>query len=188
MSTTPIKIAKTGYIVLSVAFCVLGILLMFFPAFSAELACNMLGVAMIAFGVIKIIGYFSKDLYRLAFQFDLAIGLLFAVMGILILVYPTQTMAFFSVVVGLAIMADGLIKIQISLDSRRFGLEKWWMMLALAIVSGIAAAILIFYPHTGAQVITTLLGLALFFEGVQNLIVALFAIKIINHQLPDIDF
>ena len=97
-------------------------------------------------------------------------------------------MAFFSVVVGLAIMADGLIKIQISLDSRRFGLEKWWMMLALAIVSGIAAAILIFYPQTGAQIITTLLGLALFFEGVQNLIVALFAVKIINHQLPDADF
>ena len=96
MSTTPIKIAKTGYIVLSVAFCVLGILLMFFPAFSAELACNILGVAMIAFGGIKIIGYFSKDLYRLAFQFDLAIGLLFAVMGILVLVYPTQTMAFWS--------------------------------------------------------------------------------------------
>ena len=31
---------------------------------------------MLLFGFIKMIGYFSKDLYRLAFQFDLASGIL----------------------------------------------------------------------------------------------------------------
>ncbi len=188
MSTTPIRIAKTGYIILSVAFCLLGILLMFFPGFSVEIACNILGVGMIVFGAVKIIGYFSKDLYRLAFQFDLAIGIVFGVLGALILVYPVQTVEFFSIVAGMAILADGMIKVQIALDSRRFGIGQWWIMFVLAILSALAAAVLIFYPSTGAQILTVLLGLALFCEGVQSLIVAIFAVKIINHQIPDSDF
>ena len=52
--------------------CALGILLVALPDFSAELFCRILGIIMLLFGLIKMIGYFSKDLYRLAFQFDLA--------------------------------------------------------------------------------------------------------------------
>jgi len=187
MSTTPIKIAKTGYIALSAVFCILGLGLMFFPAFSAEAACNILGIAMIVFGIIKIIGYFSKDLYRLAFQFDLAAGILFAILGVLVLTYPDQTMSFFSIVAGVAILADGLIKVQISLDARRFGIERWWAMMLMAVLSDIAAAILIFYPQTGVKLLTVFLGIALLCEGLQSLIVSLLAVKIINYQIPDRD-
>jgi len=187
MSTVPMKIAKIGYILLSVAFVLIGVFLVFVPEFSVQVACDILGGAMIAFGAVKIVGFLSKDLYRLAFQFDLSAGILFIVLGILVLAYPEQTVAFFSIVLGITILADGLAKVQISMDSKRFGLDKWWMILVLALISGIAAVILIFYPRAGGQVLITIFGIALICEGVQNIIAALYLVKIIKHQLPDDD-
>jgi uncharacterized membrane protein HdeD (DUF308 family) len=187
MSTVPMRVAKTGYIVLSAGFIVLGILLAFFPEFSVDLACDILGGIMMGFGAFKIAGYLSKDLYRLAFQYDLPLGCLFVILGVLIIAYPVQTMAFFSVVLGISILADGLFKIQIAMDSRRFGIDLWWLILVLALLSGLAAALLIFYPSTGGQIIVTIFGVALICEGIQNLIAAAFLVKIISHQLPDDD-
>ena len=43
---------------------------------------------LIVYGLIKILGYFSRDIYCLAFQFDLAFGVLLAAVGIIY--YSTQ--------------------------------------------------------------------------------------------------
>ena len=39
------------------------------------------GILMIGFGIVRILGYFSKDILQLAFQFDLILGIASAVMG-----------------------------------------------------------------------------------------------------------
>lgn len=39
------------------------------------------GVLMIGFGIVRILGYFSKDILQLAFQFDLILGIASAVLG-----------------------------------------------------------------------------------------------------------
>ena len=46
----------------------------------------LVGCMMIGFGAVKLMGYFSRDLYRLAFQFDLAYGILLIVLGLIVLV------------------------------------------------------------------------------------------------------
>lgn len=77
------KIAKIGDIVLSVLFCVAGIL---FTAMS-EVSTTMIlyiGVATTLFCIVKLIGYFSKDLFRLAFQFDLEFGIPMIVLGVIV--------------------------------------------------------------------------------------------------------
>ncbi|MFQ9732082.1 MAG: hypothetical protein ACLT8X_11075 [Mediterraneibacter faecis] len=38
-----------------------------------------------AYGIIKMIGYFSKDLYCLAFQYDLACGIFLIILGVVAL-------------------------------------------------------------------------------------------------------
>ena len=64
----PMKAAKTGYIVMSVLFCVLGVVLFVLPEVSVVWIGRLLGIGMIVFGAVKLIGYFSRDLFRLAFQ------------------------------------------------------------------------------------------------------------------------
>ncbi len=180
----PMQIAKIGYILISVLSCVMGIILLAQPEFSVVLLGRLLGGVMITFGIIKLVGYFSKDLYRLAFQYDLAFGILLIILGFIIL---TQTGAarLSSAVLGVAILADSLFKIQIALDARQFGLRRWWLILALSILSSITGFLLILQRDTGAMLFSVVLGLAVLLEGILRLCVPLSTAKIISYQQID---
>ena len=181
-----IKAAKTGYIIISILLCVLGIVLIAVPDFSVTLLCVLGGGIMMLFGLVKIIGYCSKDLYRLAFQFDLAFGILFVVLGFILIIRTDAMVNLICIVMGICVLADALLKIQISIDSRAFGIKKWWLILAMAILTGVAGFLLIFWPSESIQTIMILFGIALITEGVLNLITILTAVKIIRHQLPEV--
>ena len=181
-----IKVAKTGYIIISILLCVLGIVLIAVPDFSVTLLCVLGGGIMMLFGLVKIIGYCSKDLYRLAFQFDLAFGILFVVLGFILIIRTDAMVNLICIVMGICVLADALLKIQISIDSRAFGIKKWWLILAMAILTGVAGFLLIFWPSESIQTIMILFGIALITEGVLNLITILTAVKIIRHQLPEV--
>ena len=180
------RAAKTSYIVLSALYCVFGVLLIAVPDFSMKLLGILVGCMMIGFGAVKLMGYFSRDLYRLAFQFDLAYGILLIVLGLIVLVRPVQLVSFFCLVLGICILADGLFKIQAASDSKRFGLRPWWLILTLAIMACLAGLLLVFRPMDGARALLVLLGIAMLAEGILNLCVACSMIKIIRHQQPDV--
>ena len=63
-SVTPMRVAKIGYIIISLALCVFGIMLIVNPDISLVAFGVFTGVCLIVFGAVKIIGYLSKDLYR----------------------------------------------------------------------------------------------------------------------------
>ena len=172
-SVAPMKTAKIGYIVMSVLFCVLGVVLLFTPGVSALWIGRLLGIGLILFGAIKLVGYFSRDLFRLAFQYDLAFGLLLMVLGIVTLSHPGDALSFLCVMFGIPVLADGLFKIQIAMDSRQFGIRNWWL-------------VLVFRPMTGVRALTALMGLSLLCDGVLNLSVALCTVKIVDYQRPDV--
>ena len=180
-----IRAAKACYVALSAAFCALGLLLILNPGMSAALIGSLVGAALIAFGIVKLVGYFSKDLYRLAFQFDLAFGSLLVAIGLLILLKPVTAMNVLCVALGIEIIADGLFKVQTAMDARRFGLERWWLILLAAIAAAGIGAALTLVPGKSAEAIGVLLGVSLLAEGALNLCVALCAVKIIDNQLID---
>ena len=184
-SVLPMKAAKIGYIVLSVLYCVLGILLFALPDLSLTAIGIILGIGMIVFGIVKIIGYFSKDLFRLAFQYDLAFGGLLIALGIIVLVNPEHLLSFFCIVIGIAVLCDGLFKIQIAIDSKPFGIRTWWLILLFAVITVAAGVLLIIRPAQAARMLTVFLGISVFADGILNLIVAVFTVKIIYHQLSD---
>ena len=179
-SVVPMKLAKTGYIVLSALFCVLGAMLLFLPGSFVPWVGRAMGVGLILFGAVKLAGYFSGDLYRLAFQYDLAFGIL-----LIALARPERTMSFFCILLGIPVLADGLFKIQIALDSRRFGIRSWPLILLAAVLTGAAGAVMIFLPDAGTRLLTMLLGLSLLLDGALNLCVAICTVKIVPHQKPD---
>lgn len=185
-STAPMWVAKTGYIVMSLVFCVTGVLFILRPELSAVAISRALGIAMIVFGVIKLVGYFSRDLFRLAFQYDLGFGLLLIALGALVLARPNRVLDFIFIALGIAILADGLFKVQIAMDARQFGISAWWLTLVLAVVTGVVGLALVFRPWDSARLLTVLLGAALLAEGILNLCVAVSTVKIVHHQRPDV--
>ena len=185
-SVTPMRIAKIGYIVMSVMFCIAGALFIALPDISITMIGISMGIAMIVFGIVKLVGYFSRDLFRLAFQFDLELGILLLVLGLIVLIRPDDLMSFICIVLGISILTDGLFKIQIALDSKRFGIKSWWVILALAVVAGTIGVFLIFRSAKSAQFLTVLLGVSILAEGILNLYTVISTVLIIKHQQPDV--
>lgn len=176
--------AKVGYIIISILIGVLGIVLIAVPNFSVSLLCRLGGGILILFGIVKIIGYCSNDLYRLAFQYDLAIGILLIALGAILILRTRIMTSLICVLLGIYTLADALLKIQISVDSKTFGIRQWWLILAVAIITGVVGFLLVFRPSENARIVMILLGLALLMEGALNFITVLTSVKINHHQSP----
>ena len=157
-----IKFAKTGYILISILFYLSGILCLIIPDINGKAIAIAGGIILIAYGIIKITGYFSKDLYCLAFQYDLACGIFLLVLGIVVLAVNQRFKGYLLPGVGILILLDSLLCIQTSMDAKRFGLSSWSIILALSILSGTFGAVLIV---TNTQMIA---GCSLLAEGVMR--------------------
>lgn len=157
-----IKFAKTGYTLISILFYLSGILCLIIPDISGKAIAIAGGIILIAYGIIKITGYLSKDLYCLAFQYDLACGIFLLVLGIIVLAVNQRFKGYLLPGVGVLILLDSLLCIQTSMDAKRFGLSSWPVILALSILSGTLGAMLIV---TNTQMIA---GYSLLAEGVMR--------------------
>lgn len=185
-SVVPMKVAKYGYIVISIVFCLLGIALIAFPAPSTQTMAVILGIVMIVFGAVRLVGYFSRDLFRLAFQYDLQFGILLIIMGIITMLKPDDMMNFLCISMGVCILVDCLFKTRIAMDAKRFGIRQWWLTMGMAVITGIIGLLLAFRPSEALDVIVKLLGVSLLSEGILNLSVVMSLVKIVNHQKPDV--
>lgn len=185
-STKPMLIAKIGYIVMS-AICaffgtalVIGNKNLLLSDFG-----TLIAIFMIVFGAVKLLGYFSKDLFRLAFQHDMASGFLMAIIGVFVFFKPDDAANNMHIILGLLAAADGLLKIQISLDSKKFGIKLWWLIFAVAILCCCVGLGILFRPDAFLRLMTLFVGILLMTEGVLNLLVVIFTVKIVKHQKRD---
>lgn len=186
-SVRTIQTAKTGYVIMSVLLCALGVILMVCPEMSVYVVCRITGIVMCVYGAVKIIGYFSRDLYRLAFQFDLAYGLLIMVVGAAMLIFTNNITSIFGVVLGVIILTDALFKVQITIDSKKFGIKTWWLIAVFAVITAAAGVWLIAVSKNFDAFTMALAGAALVCEGILSFCVVILAVKIVHNQLPEQD-
>ena len=184
ISNKQLRMAKFGYIILSSLLCALGITLIAVPNFSISLLCWIGGILLILFGCVKIVGYVSKDLYRLAFQFDLAFGILLISLGIILILRTDAMIHIICSLLGISILADALLKIQISIDAKSFGIHQWWIILGAAVITSIVGFLLLLRPSESAAAVMVLLGISILAEGILNLITVLTVVKIFQRKNP----
>ena len=105
-----VKQAKISNLIIYSFMVAVGLAMLIFREIPTNVETIILSVLCILVGGAQILGYFSNDLYRLAFQFDLAIGLFLAIIGVLTLIVgskdPLGTVRLF----GIYIFIDGLLK------------------------------------------------------------------------------
>ena len=185
-SVTSIRVAKYGYILMSVLFCAAGILMLFKPGISSHAIGLFAGLSMIVFGVIKLIGYFSKDLFRLAFQYDLQFGILLLILGVITIFNPGDVMSFVSITCGVCVIINSLFKIRISLEAKKFGIREWWLTALFSCIAGIMGILLVGRPAEAANIMVMIIGTAFLIEGLLNLSVALSLVKIVKNQRSEL--
>ena len=173
-----IKQAKWCYIICSVLLIAAGIYIMVRPYASAIIFCRVIGAVSLFYGVSKILGYFSHDLYNLAFQFDLALGVFTLIFGLILLLRSARVVAFMPAILGVFV----LVKLQTAVDAKRFGLSNWWLILLGSLICALFGLLLIIDPFSGNSVLMTFVGLSLAIDGLQNLFNAFYTVKILKNQ------
>ena len=170
-----IKQAKWCYIICSVLLIAAGVYIMIKPYASAIIFCRVIGAVSLFYGVSKILGYFSHDLYNLAFQFDLALGVFTLIFGLILLLRSARVVAFMPAILG-------VFKLQTAVDAKRFGLSNWWLILLGSLICALFGLLLIIDPFSGNNVLMTFVGLSLAIDGLQNLFNAFYTVKILKNQ------
>ena len=180
-SQVSVRLARNGYIVVSVLFCLAGVWKCTGYLTDIRLLCTLMGLLCICYGLIKIIGYFSKDLYCLAFQYDFAFGLLLSFLGCILVFRHQLLQSYLYPLMGIFILTDAVFKIQMCMDAKRFGMHQlWWRLMLVAIATGICGALVLIRPYQLSFAMDQWFGSTLICEGILNLLVAIFTVKITN--------
>lgn len=123
--------------------CLAGLFLLIWPELGSALARYVIGGCFAVLGVARALGYFSNDLYRLAFQYDLASGGFCVILGILLIISPDNVQIALPYVIGAYVLMDALLKLQTALDARVFGMKHWWGLMTSSLVLAVAAVVLL---------------------------------------------
>lgn len=163
-----LKFARGGYIIISCIFYAAAVIYLAFPNLS-EMALSCVGGAiLIAYGIIKLVGFFSEDLYCLAFRYDLTWGLLIMVVGLLLLVKNVSVARYLTPGLGWMALLDNLFHIQMAKEARDFGIEEWKLVLGLSIATGVLSVLLIIRGFPSPQATRILSCIVLLACGVIN--------------------
>lgn len=173
-----VKQAKIINIIIYSFMAVTGLFLLLFSGLTAVQEVIIISVLCILVGSAKILGYFSNDLYRLAFQFDFATGLFLIIIGIIFLVTGLQDPQSNEKMFGIYVFIDGLLKLQIAFDAKKFGINKWFVILLTAILLVGIGIMTLLAPYTKqlSQFILTIVAMIL--DGLVNIWITAYTVRI----------
>lgn len=163
-----VRMARDGYVLISIIFYVAGIVCMAVPSVPPLVLYICGGILLIVYGIVKMIGYCSDDMYDLAFQYDLACGLFLIVLGVIVLGCNLRIRPYLHPGLGLLILLDAVLKIQTAKDAKVFGLETWKRILIFSVIAAAFGVLMIIRPFSGRQTSNMILGCGLFAEGIMN--------------------
>ena len=177
------KIARDGYVFISIVFYITGLLHMLWLGAAPMAVCIVGGIILISYGIIKVIGYFSNDLYCLAFQYDMGCGLFLVVIGVIILGCNLRIQPYLMPGLGLLILLDSLMKVQTAREARAFGLKSWILILFLSILAGAFGVLIVIMPFQKLRIVHVITGCGLLAEGAMNHLMVKEMVKIMNARL-----
>lgn len=154
----------------ALCFIALGVFLLGWPELSRIWICRVLGGALTVTGVVYIVTHFVRAKgAAVVFQYDLILGIVLAILGVWLLFTPSLIITFIQYILGAILVIHGILDLQGVMNLRSGGAAHWPAFL-IAVATIALGAIIIWNPFTSINVLLMLVGLALIFDGVSDLI------------------
>ena len=128
-------------IVISIIFVIFGVLLVSKPEATVGAISVILGILFIAMGALKLIEYYTSDTKE---DLLLTVALVAVIFGIIVIFASDSVLAFFRVILGIWIIAEGLRDFQTTLVWKDLKSGYWTLALIcsmIIIIAGIAILI-----------------------------------------------
>ena len=167
------KNIRTSALISAAMYILAGLLLIFYPEISVTVVCKILGICVLAAGILKVMNWFILDLRSSLMRNDLLYGF---IVGIVILTRQEMLLDFIPLVTGLIICISGLGKLQSSAIAVRIGYSNALIYFLLSIVSIVFGVWVMFFVQGmfAAKTVFMLIGAGLLFSGLSDLFVTVF--------------
>ncbi len=173
-----VKEAKIINIIIYSCMAAVGLFLLLFTGLTSVQEAIIISVLCILAGGAKILGYFSNDLYRLAFQFDFATGLFLIIIGIIFLFTGLQDSQANEKMFGIYVFIDGLMKLQIAFDAKKFGINKWFIIMMTALLLVGIGIMTLLAPYTKQLSLFVVTAAAMILDGLVNIWITAYTVRI----------
>lgn len=161
---------QKAMLVTSIVYMVLGLILIVWPDQARQIICYALGAAALLYGAYRIVDYFARHEHMEGgVQFGVALGIACAVIGLFLLFKANTVVAVLAAIIGVAVIIDSILRLQISLNLRRVTGGGWVALFVTAVVTLVFGILLLFNPFTAVKVATIVAGASLLADGVFTL-------------------
>lgn len=143
-----------------------GLVLIFLPAVSNKVVGIIIGVVILIFGINAVYKYFHRDGAKI-YSLNIVFGVLYSILGVVIILYPYSVMEFVTVCLGLFIIINGATKVNYGLWLKRGSEDSWLVTLVTGIFLVVLGIMVVFNPFS-AFTLTQLSGAFLIIVGILN--------------------
>ena len=147
----------------SITCIVVGLLLILWPDQARFVVCYALGAAALLYGAYCVIRYFSGG--GESGRFGVALGIACAVLGLFLLFKARVVVSVLAAVIGVAVIIESVIRLQLALNIRRAGGSIWLVLCISALAMLAFGVVLLFNPITVVRAATIVAGVALALDG-----------------------
>ena len=137
---------KNSFLLSAAVSIILGIVLIVYPVKTSLLICYIAGALLLFGGVVALIRYIASRGEPFFFRYDLFVALVLILFGCFVIFESDLVIAFIPVVIGIILLANGLLSIQKAFNLKKTGLEKWWLEFLLALLTSVLGIILRLMP------------------------------------------
>lgn len=161
-------------LILTACICIAaGLILILFPEVTAKTIALALAIFLMIMGLIRVITYFARDPNMGLFQYDLVMGLVCILGGLFILFRTKEIISLIPFLLGFVVTISGILKLQNAINLLRIKDRSWPVVLILALLNIVFGVILLLNPFEAAATLILLLGIALIYSGLSDLITVL---------------
>ncbi len=160
---------KANYTISAILCMGLGLVLLIWPGTTTQIVCMLLGIVLLAYGIIQIAIYLFTRERTIISQGMMLLGIVFAVIGVWILLKPEMIIMAVPVIVGILIVIHGLHNVVQAIALQKDGYERWWLALVFGLLTVIFGGVLIYNPFEAVELVVRLIGVFLIYDGASDL-------------------
>lgn len=158
---------KSNSLVSSVAFIILGIMLLIKPGLSFNILCKAVGIVFLIFAAVNIISNIKNSMPYMSGFFilgDIAIGSA----GIYFISVPQMVKGIIPIILGIIMIFHAVTDIRAALAFKELGERYKWIM-TVGIITLILSILILFNPFSSGNLIIRLVGAAFIYSGISGL-------------------
>lgn len=179
---TLLKSILSGSLFSSLVYVILGLVLILVPGLTMTTLVRIGAGALIATGIFDLLRYVFHKESDGKLNNRLVTGVILTIAGGILMSKPTLVINLVPTILGIALMIEGLVKLQRAIDLFRMKYTKWLSVLLVAVISLAIGILVLTNPFNTARTLVAIIGIGLVFAGLTGVIVNL----VVNGQIKNI--